>query len=845
MSYLYVMKISIFKMSIRSLWRDLRSGELALLLLTVVLAVSALSTVAFFSDRLKSGLNRDAQTLLGGDAVLVSDNPPSMQVLSRVNKLGLTAVQSLSFPTMASGTEANGAQTKLVSLKAVEASYPLKGLMEIRTITQGPVQKIKAGPNKGEVWVDSALLQVLNLRIGDSLLLGNASFKVQAEIIKEPDRGSGFTNFAPRVMMNADDLAATQLIQPASRMTYRLAVVGNPSAINNFEAFVNQNLKSSKAIEWKGVRLETLASGRPEMTQTLGRASNFLNLVALLAALLSAVALALAARNFAERNLDACALYRVLGLSQKQIAFMHAIEFVAVGLLGSLIGLVLAYAGHELLLYLLKDWLASELPTLTLKPVMNGILVGLSLVLAFGLAPVLQLSSVPAVRVLRRDVGPPKVSSLLTVIVGLGVLVGILLMTSDDLKLGFIVVGGFAVSVLVIALIAWGFIVLVKKLNQNSSGPSWWRWALRQLSSQPAFAVVQISSIAIGLMAVLLLIILRTDLVSSWRSASPANAPDRFVINVMPEQEKDFQAALQAAQIKNYDWFPMFRGRLVAINGVAVNPDNFKEDRAKRLLDREFNLSNSAIEPTHNQLVAGRWIAEESNAISIEEGIAKTLSVGLNDRLSFDIAGVVSEAKITSIRKVDWSSMRANFFVMYPKANMSDVPATYMGAFKAPLSQDFDRKLVAQYPNITLVNLKTTLDQVQAVLNQIILAVEMLFAFSLLSGIVVLVTTMIVNRDQRSRDYAIMRALGASQKLLQKVQLSELCLVGALAGLLATLLANGLAWALAYFVFEFAWSLSLTMLIIGPVAGAALAWLAGLFTIRKVITQPVMLTLYR
>jgi putative ABC transport system permease protein len=839
------MKISIFKMSIRSLWRDLRSGELALLLLTVVLAVSALSTVAFFSDRLKSGLNRDAQTLLGGDAVLVSDNPPSLQVMSRINKLGLTAVQSLSFPTMASGTEANGAQTRLVSLKAVEAGYPLKGSMELRSIAQGPIQKIKAGPNKGEVWVDTALLQVLNLRIGDSLLLGNASFKVQAEIIKEPDRGSGFANFAPRVMINAQDLAATQLIQPASRISYRLAVVGNPSAINNFEAFVNQNLKSSKAIEWKGVRLETLASGRPEMTQTLGRASNFLNLVALLAALLSAVALALAARNFAERNLDACALYRVLGLSQKQIAFMHAIEFMAIGLLGSLIGLVLAYAGHELLLYLLKDWLASELPSLSLKPVMNGVLVGLSLVLAFGLAPVLQLSSVPAVRVLRRDVGPPKVSSLLTVIVGLGVLVGLLLMTSDDLKLGFIVVGGFAVSVLVIALIAWGFIVLVKKLNQNSSGPSWWRWALRQLSSQPAFAVVQISSIAIGLMAVLLLIILRTDLVNSWRSASPANAPDRFVINVMPEQEKDFQAALQAAQIKNYDWFPMFRGRLVAINGVAVNPDNFKEDRAKRLLDREFNLSNSAIEPTHNQLVAGRWIAEESNAISIEEGIAKTLSVGLNDRLSFDIAGVVSEAKITSIRKVDWSSMRANFFVMYPKANMSDVPATYMGAFKAPLSQDFDRKLVAQYPNITLVNLKTTLDQVQAVLNQIILAVEMLFAFSLLSGIVVLVTTMIVNRDQRSRDYAIMRALGASQKLLQKVQLSELCLVGALAGLLATLLANGLAWALAYFVFEFAWSLSLTMLIIGPVAGAALAWLAGLFTIRKVILLPVMQTLHR
>lgn len=838
------MKISIFKMSLRSLWRDLRSGELALLLLTVVLAVAALSTVGFFSDRLKSGLQRDAQVLLGGDAVVASDNPVPEPIHNKVMQLGLTAVQTLSFPTMARTSPEAGEQTRLVSLKAVEPPYPLKGAIELRKGPQIASEKVKAGPDKGNVWVDTALLEVFSLKIGDTLLLGNSSFKVQAEILKEPDRGAGFANFAPRVMMNAQDLAATELIQPASRISYRLAVVGNSAAILNFENFVSENLKDTKALDWKGLRLETLASGRPEMTQTLGRASNFLNLVALLAALLSSVALALAARNFAERNLDACALYRVLGLSQKQIAFLHTIEFIAVGLLGSFIGLLIAFAGHELLLYLLKNLLATELPALSWKPVLNGVLVGLSLVLAFGLAPVLQLSSVPAIRVLRRDVGPPKVSNVITIVLGLLVLMGLLLLSSEDLKLGFIVVGGFAGAVVLIATIAWAFVVVVKKLNANSRGPSWWRWALRQLSSQPAFAVVQISSIAVGLMAVLLLIILRTDLVSSWRSASPANAPDRFVINVMPEQERDFRSSLNTAQVQNYDWFPMFRGRLVAINGQAVNPENFKEDRAKRLLDREFNLSNSAQAPAHNLVVAGKWTAEEANAISIEEGIAKSLEVGLNDRLSFDIAGVVTEAKITSVRKVDWSSMRANFFVMYPKAQMTDVPATYMGAFKAPVSNDFDRKLVAQFPNITLVNMKTTLDQVQAVLNQIILAVEMLFVFSLLSGIVVLMTTMIVNRDQRRRDYAIMRALGASQQLLKKVQLSELCLVGAIAGLLATLLANGLAWALAYFVFEFAWTLSWVMLLMGPVAGALLAWLAGLLTIRKVISQPVMQTLH-
>lgn len=839
------MNVSLFKMSFRSLWRDLRSGELVLLLLTLVLAVAALSTVAFFSDRLKSGLNRDAQTLLGGDLVVVSDNPPPASLSFKIKELGLRSISTLSFPTMARTTEQNGEQTKLVSLKTIEAGYPLKGWMEIRTGSQGSSQKISSGPEPGEVWVDSSLLQALQLKIGDHLLLGSAKFKIQSEIIKEPDRGSGFANFAPRVMMNIQDLAATELVQPASRISYRLAVVGPSSPIQQLQEEVTTQLKGSKAIEWKGVRLETLESGRPEMTQTLGRASNFLNLVALLAALLSAVALTLAARNFADRNLDACALYRVLGLSQKQIAQIHAIEFIVIGLLGSALGLLLAYAGHELLLYLLKDLLDTQLPGVTLQPVINGLLVGLALVVAFGLAPVLQLASVPAIRVLRRDIGAPKVSNWLTVGMGLFTLMGLLLLTSHDLKLGSIVLGGFSVSVLLIAAIAWGLMFLVKRFNQQGKGPSWWRWSVRQFSSQPAFAVVQMTSIAIGLMAVLLLIILRTDLVSSWRSASPANAPDRFVINVMPEQEKEFRTSLQASEVKDYDWFPMFRGRLVAINGLAVNPDNYQEDRAKRLLDREFNLSNSALAPAHNQVIAGAWRSEEENAISIEDGIAKTLAIQLNDELSFDIAGVVSVAKVTSIRKVDWSSMRANFFVMYPKSNMADVPVTYMGAFKAPGNEDFDRKLVSQYPNITLVNMKTTLDQVQAVLNQIILAVEMLFAFSLLSGIVVLMTTMIVNRDQRSRDFAVMRALGASQALLKKVQLSELCLVGAIAGFLASVLANSLAWALAYFVFEFAWSLSLSMLLIGPVAGALLAWLVGWMTLRKVISQPVMQTLYR
>jgi putative ABC transport system permease protein len=355
--------------------------------------------------------------------------------------------------------------------------------------------------------------------------------------------------------------------------------------------------------------------------------------------------------------------------------------------------------------------------------------------------------------------------------------------------------------------------------------------------------VVQVSSLAVGLLALVLLVLLRTDLISSWRAASPPGAPNRFVINVMPDQGPDFTQALKSAGVAEFDWFPMIRGRLVAINGRNVSPEDYTEDRAQRLVDREFNLSHSAIQPEQNVVVAGRWQANEAGAISVEEGIAGTLGLKLGDSLTFDVGGMQTVSRITSLRKVDWASMRANFFVMYPVDKLEGVPATYMSAFKAPDSPGFDAALVRQFPNITSVNMTATIAQIQRVLDQVIGAVEFLFAFALAAGLVVLFAAVTATREERAREFAIMRAVGARASLLRQVQRIELAGVGLLAGFLASMVASAVGWALARYVFEFDWVVSLWVPLLGSLAGAVLALAAGWWGLREVLNRPVVQTL--
>lgn len=831
---------SFWQLGWRALWRDLRAGELRLLIVAVALAVGALTAVGFFADRLQGGLQRDARQLIGGDAVVQSDHLPPPQLAAQATALGLRSVTTLSFPTMGRADDAHGGAARLVALKAVGEGYPLRGKLRTANTPGEPDAATTDIPAPGTVWIDAALLDALSLQMGQTLLLGDSTFRIARVLVVEPDRGAGFMSFAPRVMLNSADLAATGLVQPASRVSYRFAVAGEDAAVRRFSTWAEAELKKPDV---RGMRLESLEGGRPEMQRTMERAEKFLNLVALLAALLSAVAVAIAARGYAARHLDDCAMLRVLGLSQGTMARAYTFQFVTVGLAASAIGVALGFAVHFVFVVLLAGLVDAALPAASVWPVLFGLGMGLTLMLAFGLPPVLQLAQVPPLRVIRRDVGQLKPASLAVLGLGAAGFAALLLAASRDLMLGLIAVGGFAVAVLIFAVASYAAVRLLRASVNEATAPRWLRLATRQLAARPAYAVVQVSALSVGLLALVLLVLLRTDLISSWQKATPPDAPNRFVINIQPEQAQAFQASLREGGVAQFDWYPMIRGRLVAINGRDVVPEDFATDRAQRLVDREFNLSHSAQQPAHNEVVAGRWVADEAGAASVEEGLAKELGLKLGDRITFDMAGQRIESRITSLRKVDWGSLRVNFFVLYPVALMQDVPLTYISAFRAPDKPGFDNALVRAYPNITNVDMSSTIAQVQRVLGQVIRAVEFLFGFTLAAGLVVLFAAVTATRSEREREFAVMRAVGAPSKLLRQVQRAELVGVGLLAGFLASLVAVVVGWALARYVFEFAWTASPWVPLGGALAGAVLALAAGWWGLRSVLRTPVVETL--
>lgn len=833
----------IIPLAVRQTLRDFRAGELRLLVVAVMLAVAALSAVGFFADRLKNGLNRDAAQLLGGDALVASDQPTPEAFVERARLQGLLQARTVAFPSMARAPQAQGGATRLVAVKAVSEGYPLRGRLRVAPAPGQADAPAEGVPERGSVWVDAALLEALQLAVGDTLLLGDAALRIERVITLEPDRGAGFMAFAPRVMLHEADLAATALIQPASRVTYRLAVAAPPgrdAEIGRYLAWAQAHIDEAGL---RGVRLESLDNGRPEMRQTLDRAERFLNLVALLAALLAAVAVGIAARDFASRHLDDCAMLRVLGLPQRTIAWSYALEFTFVGLLASALGVSVGYAVHHVFVALLAGLVETTLPAPGAWPAVFGLGVGLTLLFGFGLPPVLQLAQVPAVRVIRREMGELRPASLGVLAAGTLGFAALLVAASSDLRLGLIAVGGFAAAIALFALAGWVAVQVLRRTVVELHVPRWLRLATRQVAARPGFAVLQVSALAVGLLALVLLVLLRTDLIASWRQATPPDAPDRFVINIQPEQAPTFRERLTQAGVKDFDWYPMIRGRLVSVNGRPVNPEAYTEERARRLVDREFNLSHAATMPVHNALAAGRWTPEAADEISLEEGIARTLGLSLGDVLVFDIAGMPVQARITSLRRVDWASMRVNFFAMFPRSRMDELPSTYIAAFRAPPQAGFDNALIREFPNITNVDVSASIAQVQRVLDQVIRAVEFLFGFTLAAGVVVLFAAVTATREAREREFAVMRAMGAGSRLLSRVQRAELLGVGALAGALAAGAAIAVGWALARYAFEFHWGPSPWVPLAGMGAGAGLAWAAGWWGLREVLRRPVVETL--
>jgi putative ABC transport system permease protein len=837
-------------LSLRMTARDWRAGELRFLLVALVVAVSSLCAVGFFVDRLRAGLNRDAHQLLGAELLINADQPVPAAWREEAARRGLVLADTVTFPSMAQAGEGERSQALLASVKAVSPNYPLRGQLRITTSTDDASEALgdltHDTPAPGTVWVDVNLLPPLKVGVGSTIQLGDKRFKITRLIASEPDRGASFANFAPRVMLPLGDLAATGLVDAFARVTYRLQVAGRTPAarqtVDDYEAWVRARIRADNV---RGVRIETLENGRPEMRATLDRAERFLSLVGLLSALLAAVAVAMAARRFMARHLDACAMLRCLGLTQNQVGALFLIEFLLVGLAGSAIGALVGFGAHFILLSLIGTLVPADLPPASILPALQGLVTGMLLLLGFALPPVLQLRNVPHNRVIRREDAAPRPLALATYGLGAAVFVGLLLWQAGDVQLALLTAGGFAGGLGLFALVGWLALRTLRALRGLFPHQGW-RFAITSLQRRPGATLVQIVSLSLGLMALLVLTVVRGDLMEAWRLATPPDAPNRFIINIQPDQRDGVATRIRAAGVREPVLNPMIRGRLVAVNGDPVTAATYTDDRARGLAEREFNLSSMPDLPQGNEVVAGQWYRDGPGVAeaSVERELANTLRLKLGDRMRFDMGGQVVEARITSLRKLEWGSMRANFFVIINPSAMREAPTTYMTAFHLPARGiGLASALTRQYPNLTVVDVSGIIRQVQQVLDQVVIAVEFLFVFTLASGVLVLYAALMGSQAERTREAGLLRALGATRGQLAQSQRIEFALVGGLSGLLAASGAAALGWALATYQFKFPWHVEPMVWVAGFVAGAACALVGGWLGLRGVLRQPPLQTL--
>ena len=826
--------------SLRMTARDWRAGELRFLLLALIVAVASLSSVGFFVDRMRTGLARDANQLLGADLVIRADEPISQAWLTDAGKRGLSVASTVTFPSMVLAGEGDAALSQLAAVKAVTPGYPLRGSLKLAAPGAAMGVPTDQIPRAGTVWVDQAVLATLRVKPGQSLKLGDKTFVIDKVIEVEPDRGAGFMNFAPRVMLAEADLAATNLIQTGSRVSYRMLAAGQPAAVAAFQQGINVMIERDNL---RGIRIESIESGRPEMQTTLDRAQRFLSLVGLLSAMLAAIAVAMAARRFMVRHVDACAMLRCLGLTQNQVTLLYLQEFLMVGLVGSAVGAVVGFGAHFFLLEWLGKLVANQLPPATFLPALQAIATGLILLVGFAIPPILQLRNVPHNRVIRREQDLPQAATLATYLLGLASFTGLLLWQAGNVKLGLLTAGGFLGGLTLFAIITWLALKSLRYLRPLIDNSAW-RFAVTALQRRPAATVVQVVALSLGLMALLLLTVIRGDLIAGWRDATPADAPNQFIINIQPDQKPQVEAKLRAGGVDNAELYPMMRGRLVQINQDTVNGGSYADDRARRLVEREFNLSTMLAPPPQNIITAGRWFDNTGPEASVEEGLAKTLNLKLGDRMLFDIGGQQVSATITSLRKLDWSSMRVNFFVILNPKAVVDAPQTWITAFHLPVGDTaFVNGLTQTFPNLTVLDVGSVIRQIQAVLDQVVKAVEFLFLFTLASGGLVLYAALLGSQHERTREAGLLRALGATRSQLASAQWIEFALVGSLAGVLAATGAAVTGWALARFVFDFSWEFNALVWIAGVVVGSACALIGGWIGLRSVLSQPPLQTL--
>lgn len=815
------LRVNLFLLSLKLLRRDWRAGEWRVLLLVLVLAVGSLATVGLFADRVRQVLQQQAHKLIGADLRITSTRPFSADYRSMAEARGLRVVQSRTFPSMV----AHGEQVLLSEIQTVEAGYPLRGQIEI---DDGSVHVASGIPSRGTVWGDERLLRRLDLKVGDAVDIGAQQFRVAARIVKDVDPSLGFSSFAPRVLLNDADLAATGLVQEGSRITHRLLIAGETAQVQSYRAAVEPDLSGNE-------KMEDVRDARPEIRITLERAEHFLGLAALTAAILAGAALALAARRFVLRHLDSCAVMRCLGAQQRQVLWLFLHQFTLLGLLAVLLGGLLGYATQAALVESIASLRDADLPQPGIQPLLKAAASGFALLIGFAFLPLLQLRKVSPLRVLRRELGLPQASGWLIYGLAVVVMAGLFRWHAGSLKLGLAVLAGLLLGLLLFGWLAW---IAVHGLARFSNRlPAHWRYAFNNLARHGRSAAVQVVAFSLGGMALLVLTLVRGDLLQSWQGKLPPDAPNRFVIHIQPDQVQGVNAFFTQHGLPPPVLLPMVRGRLVAINSQTVSAENYADPRSQGLVEREFNLSYLAQMPAWNELVSGRWWTDNAaNELSVEEGIANTLGIRLGDTLTYDVAGSRFTARVSSLRKVQWDSMRVNFFVITPPELLKDFPASYLGSFYLPPEKvRAGDALAREFHNLLLIDTGAVIAQVRGIADQIAQTVSAIFIFTLLTGLAVLYAALLATQDERNHETAILRTLGADSIYLRRLHLTEFVLLGGLSGLLAATGAALLGWVLARFVLEIPWQPNAAIFATGTAGGILIVTLSGWLATRGLL----------
>jgi putative ABC transport system permease protein len=826
--------MQILRFALRNLWRDLKSGELSVLLLALSVAVLSLTAVGFFTSRISQGVRAQAAEVLAADLRLESPNPIPPRYFAESQKRGLKSGEIVAFPTAIF----NGDLSQLAALNAVTASYPLRGHMRIADAPFGVARTTERVPNVGEVWIDARIIAQLKVSLGDTLRIGVGSFRVTEVLDYRPDQGTGFVNLAPAALLNYRDVGTTQLIQPGSRVTYSALFAGPASAVNEFREYLQSN-KSA------GERLREVDESSRQLNSAIDRASRFLNLASLASVLLAAVAVAMGARRYAARHIDTVALMKCMGASQGFVLSISIIELTLLAVAAVAAGALLGYLAQSGLAWLLRDLIRTELPRASLAPLPIALVTVMAMLIGFALPPLLQLKNTPPGRVLRKAVTAPPLRFGVSYLFALAALFAILWSLVRDTELVVSVLVGVLGVGCVLTIAGYGLVRLTGRLR-GGVGVAW-RYGLANVSRRGGGSVVQIVAFGLGLMVLLLLAVVRSDLLADWRRSLPNNVPNNFLINIRPEERGSLEDFLKSHGLGQPQMYPMVRARMTAINSQPAASLKLKGEGGRGFLEREQNLTWAAALMDDNQLIAGRWWTPQEYGkplVSISSEYQEALGLKLGDKLTFDVAGETLDVEVASIRKVRWDSFRPNFFLVFPPNLLDGAAGTYMtSVYLTPVQRPALADLVRQFPTVSVFDVDAILKQIRDIMDRASLAVQYVFLFTLAAGVVVLLAAVQSTRDERRYESAMLRTLGASRSTVLQGVAAEFSALGFLSGTLAAFGATGIGWILARRLFSLQFTIDPWVWVVGLVCGTILVGLSGTLATRRVVNTPPIITL--